>query len=90
MLPENRGHNEKILGEAVWEYRRNVVLATKLHIGTDEVTEKGLETVMREHLTASLHRLRRTILISTICTESIMLFQLRRLQKLWEGSLRMV
>ncbi len=40
MLPENHGHNEKILGEAVREYRRNVVLATKLHIGTDEVTEK--------------------------------------------------
>lgn len=56
-LPENRGHNEKILGEAVREYRKNVVLATKLHIVTNEVTEKGLETVMREHLTASLHRL---------------------------------
>ena len=56
-LPENRGHNEKILGEAVREYRKNVVLATKLHVGTDEVIEKGLETVIREHLTASLHRL---------------------------------
>ena len=57
MLPENRGHNEKILGEAVRGYRRNVVLATKLHVGTDEVTAKGLEKVMREHLAASLHRL---------------------------------
>ncbi len=70
MLPENRGHNEKILGEAVREYRRNVVLATKLHIGTDKVTEKGLETVMREHLMASLHRLQ---------TDSIDLYYLHRI-----------
>lgn len=35
-----------------------MVLATKLHLDASEVTEKGLESVMREHLTASLDRLR--------------------------------
>ena len=57
LLPDNRGHNEKIVGEAVHTFRQNVVLATKLHLNTGEATEKGLETVMREHLEASLDRL---------------------------------
>ena len=58
LLPENQGHNERIVGEAVHDFRKNVVLATKLHLDASEVTEKGLESVMREHLTASLDRLR--------------------------------
>lgn len=58
LLPENRGHNEQIVGEAVHDFRKEVVLATKLHLDTEEVSAKGLETVMREHLTASLERLR--------------------------------
>ena len=57
LRPENRGHNERIVGEAVHGFRRNVVLATKLHLDTAEVTEKGLEPVVREHLVASLERL---------------------------------
>lgn len=57
LLPENRGHNEKIVGEAVHDFRKEVVLATKLHLHTEEVTAKGLETVVREHLAASLKRL---------------------------------
>ena len=57
LLPENRGHNERIVGEAVHDFRRNVVLATKLHLDTAEVAEKGLETVLRGHLAASLGRL---------------------------------
>lgn len=57
LLPENRGHNERIVGEAVHDFRREVVLATKLHLDTEEVSAKGLDTVVREHLTASLERL---------------------------------
>ena len=57
LLPENRGHNEKIVGEAVHNFRNDVVLATKLHLNTEEVTQKGLENVVREHLAASLNRL---------------------------------
>ena len=57
LLPENRGHNERIVGEAVHAFRKDVVLATKLHLDTAEVSAKGLETVVREHLAASLERL---------------------------------
>ncbi len=57
LLPENRGHNEKIVGEAVHAFRKEVVLATKLHLDTNEVTAKGLEAVVRDHLSASLKRL---------------------------------
>lgn len=57
LLPENRGHNERLVGEAVHGFRRSVVLATKLHLETAEVTAKGLETVVRAHLAASLERL---------------------------------
>ncbi len=57
LLPENRGHNERIVGEAVHDFRKEVVLATKLHLDTQEVSAKGLETVIREHLGASLGRL---------------------------------
>ena len=57
LLPENRGHNERIVGEAVRDFRKEVVLATKLHLDTLEVSAKGLESVVREHLEASLKRL---------------------------------
>ena len=57
LLPENRGHNEMIVGEAVHAFRHDVVLATKLHLDTVEVMAKGLEAVVREHLAASLKRL---------------------------------
>ncbi len=57
LLPENLGHNEKIVGEAVHAFRKDVVLATKLHLDTREVAENGLETVIRTHLSASLQRL---------------------------------
>ncbi len=57
LLPENRGHNERIVGEAVHDFRQEVVLATKLHLETSEVSAKGLEAVVREHLAASLERL---------------------------------
>lgn len=57
LLPENRGHNERIVGEAVRDFRKEVILATKLHLDTLEVSAKGLESVVREHLEASLKRL---------------------------------
>lgn len=57
LLPENRGHNERIVGEAVRDFRKEVVLATKLHLDTLEVSAKELESVVREHLEASLKRL---------------------------------
>ena len=38
LLPENRGHNERIVGEAVHDFRRQVVLATKLHLDAAEVS----------------------------------------------------
>lgn len=57
LLPENRGHNERIVGEAVQAFRKEVVLATKLHLNTEEVAAKRLENVVREHWTASLGRL---------------------------------
>ena len=57
LLPENRGHNERIVGEAVHSFRKEAVLATKLHLDTAEVSAKGLESTMREHLMASLSRL---------------------------------
>ena len=57
LLPQNRGHNERIVGEAVHDFRNNVVLATKLHLDTAEVSSKGLESVVRNHLCASLKRL---------------------------------
>ena len=57
LLPENHGHNEKIVGEAVHDFRKEVVLATKLHLDTNEVMANGLESVIRKHLEASLKRL---------------------------------
>ena len=47
LRPENRGHNERIVGEAVRDFRKEVVLATKLYIHTEEAREKGLEALMR-------------------------------------------
>ena len=46
LLPENRDHNERLVGEAVYGFRHSVVLATKLHLDTAEAAEKGLETVV--------------------------------------------
>ena len=47
------GENEKLVGEAIKPFRKNIILATKLHIPED----RDLETVIREHLDASLERL---------------------------------
>lgn len=53
------GHNEEILGEATELFRDKVVLATKLHINDEEVTQDmNLYDLIRGHLEASLKRLR--------------------------------
>ena len=60
LLPENRGHNERIVGKALkmpGVPRRDVVVATKLHLPTDEARKKGVYGAIRDHLTASLKRL---------------------------------
>ena len=60
LLPENRGHNERIVGKAMkmpGVPRHDVVVATKLHLPTDEARKKGVCGAIRDHLTASLKRL---------------------------------
>ncbi len=53
------GHNEEILGEAIESFRKNVVLATKLHIHDDEIcTGDMLYGVLKKHLSDSMRRLR--------------------------------
>lgn len=58
LLPENRGHNERIVGEALKDVRNQVVLATKLHLDASEKASDGtMRTAVRRHLLASLERL---------------------------------
>lgn len=49
------GHNEELVGEALKPIRRQVVLATKLHI--EEQKGKSIREVLKEHLGASMKRL---------------------------------
>ena len=52
------GHNERIVGKAIKGRRDDVVLATKLFIGTDEVRRgNSAYDALRRHLEASLKRL---------------------------------
>lgn len=68
------GHNEEILGEAVEPFRNEVVLATKLHIHDEEVTENmNLYDVIKGHLLKSLKRLR---------TDYVDLYYLHRITEL--------
>lgn len=58
LLPENMGHNECIVGKAVKDFRSDVVLATKLHIATEEPEQDGsVYNTIRRHVEASLERL---------------------------------
>ena len=57
LLPENMGHNEKIVGEALKEFRSDIVLATKLHLPADEAKEKGTYKTLLSHLEKSMERL---------------------------------
>lgn len=68
------GHNEDILGEAVEPFRNEIVLATKLHIHDEEVTEDmNLYDLIKGHLLKSLKRLR---------TEYVDLYYLHRITEL--------
>ena len=58
LLPENRGHNERIVGKALRDVRKQIILATKLHMDATEVNEGGsVYPVIRRHLQASMERL---------------------------------
>ena len=72
MLPENRGHNEKIVGKALKDVREDVVIATKLHIPTDEAKKDGVYETIRRHLEGSLERLQ---------TDYVDLYYLHRVNK---------
>lgn len=68
------GHNEEILGEAVEPFRNEIVLATKLHIHDEEVTEDmNLYDLIKGHLLKSLKRLR---------TDYVDLYYLHRITEL--------
>ena len=74
------GHNERILGKAVREFRDRVVIATKFHfLGNPPDSAAGIETLMRTHLAESmknlqtdrvelyyLHRIHRAVPIETV------------------------
>ena len=67
------GHNEQLVGKAIEPFRKQVVLATKLHLGTKEpIPLEKLESLMLEHLTASMKNLR---------TDWIDLYYLHRLNE---------
>lgn len=52
------GHNEELVGKALLPFRKEVVLATKFHIGKDDyTTEMSLYDMIRRHLEASMKRL---------------------------------
>ena len=55
---QGTGHNELIVGKALKPHRHDIVLATKLHIGTAEPAEDGsVYKTLRRHLEGSLKRL---------------------------------
>ena len=64
LRPENRGHNERILGKAIQPFRKKIVLATKLHIASEEPAQDGsVYQTIRRHAEASLDRLQTDLFI---------------------------
>lgn len=55
--PANKGHNERILGKALKDVRDNIVLATKLHLPTEEAKTAGVYETVKAHLVGSMERL---------------------------------
>lgn len=52
------GHNEQIVGKAIKDFRKEVVLATKLHIHNEELNlGETIEQIIRRHLKKSLENL---------------------------------
>lgn len=69
------GHNEELAGKAVSSFRKDIVLATKFHIGLPEDKEnKGLYDIILKHLEASMKRLK---------TDYIDLYYLHRVNELF-------
>lgn len=52
------GHNEQLVGKALEPFRKNVVLATKLHIHPEEVGAASVYETVKRHLEASMKNLR--------------------------------
>lgn len=52
------GHNEQLVGKAVEPFRKEIVLATKLHIKPEEIADTTLYEAIRRHLEASMKNLR--------------------------------
>lgn len=68
------GHNEELVGKALASFRKDVVLATKLHISTAESeTDKALYDVIRGHLENSMKRMK---------TDYIDLYYLHRINEM--------
>lgn len=68
------GHNEELLGKALMPFRKNVVLATKFHIGQAEVQKNMvLYDLVKSHLENSMKRLK---------TDYIDLYYLHRVNEL--------
>ena len=72
VLPENYGHNEKILAKALKDVRKDVVIATKLHLPTDEAKTIGIYETLKRHLEKSLENLQ---------TDYVDLYYLHRINK---------
>ena len=52
------GHNEELVGKALAPFRKEVVLATKLHLGPQEAAvSPSIYDAVKAHLTASMKRL---------------------------------
>ena len=55
---EGLGHNELIVGKALYGHRHEIILATKLFVATEEVAaQNSVAKVVRNHLLNSLKRL---------------------------------
>lgn len=52
------GHNEQLVGKALEPFRKEVVLATKLHIHPEETQDSTVYEIVRRHLEASMKNLR--------------------------------
>lgn len=81
------GHNELLVGKAISGFRKDVVLATKLFIYSEELSGgKSIREAVRAHLEKSLANLIRTISTFITCTVSMRKFPSKKWPKPWEVS----
>lgn len=50
--------NEELVGEAIEAFRKDIVLATKLFLSPEEVSELGVYGAVKKHVVASMQKLR--------------------------------